>query len=118
MTVRGRKGPLEIRLLALRCSVVGQVHDTLYLVQVVSRGKIRSVKLAERVTSGREQWLQWHLQFAKKHPQMVKVSKSPTRFPALCDYRAQGHSLLPAMHCRTAGVTCATDCVGGREAPG
>jgi len=42
-------------------------------VQVLTKGTIKSVRLNEKVTSGREQWLQWHADFAAEFPSMIKV---------------------------------------------
>ena len=47
--------------------------------QVVKRGSIKSVQLADRITSGREQWHDWHTEFAKNHPKYVQVRHAYSR---------------------------------------
>ena len=43
----------------------------------MQRGSIKSVRLSERVTSGRDQWLQWHTEFARNFPKYVQASNLP-----------------------------------------
>ena len=44
------------------------------LSHVVERGRIKTVQLAEHITTGRQQWLQWHADFAESLPQLIQVS--------------------------------------------
>ena len=44
------------------------------LAHVVERGRIKTVQLAEHITTGRQQWLQWHADFAESLPQLIQVS--------------------------------------------
>ena len=41
---------------------------------MVQAGKIKTVQLSERVTTGRQQWLQWHADFADRLPAQIKAS--------------------------------------------
>lgn len=41
--------------------------------QVITKGSITSVRLNQKVTSGREQWLQWHQDFAKHSRDYIEV---------------------------------------------
>ena len=45
-----------------------------FIVQVITKGYIKSVRLNDKVTSGREQWLQWHEEFADKASSYREVS--------------------------------------------
>ena len=46
------------------------------LVQVMAAGKINTVKLSDKVTTGRQQWLQWHAAFADELPALRRVRLS------------------------------------------
>ena len=41
----------------------------------VQHGRIKTVQLAEHITTGRQQWLQWHADFAENLPALIQVSK-------------------------------------------
>ena len=43
------------------------------LAHVVERGRIKTVQLAEHITTGRQQWLQWHADFAESLPRLIQV---------------------------------------------
>jgi hypothetical protein len=43
------------------------------LAHVVSHGRIKTVQLAEHITTGRQQWLQWHADFADSLPALIQV---------------------------------------------
>lgn len=43
------------------------------LAHVVERGRIKTVQLAEHITTGRQQWLQWHADFADNLPALIQV---------------------------------------------
>ena len=43
------------------------------LAHVVNHGRIKTVELAEHITTGRQQWLQWHADFSESLPQLVQV---------------------------------------------
>ena len=43
------------------------------LAHVVDHGRIKTVELAEHITTGRQQWLQWHADFSESLPQLVQV---------------------------------------------
>lgn len=47
------------------------------LVQV-QHGRIKTVQLAEHITTGRQQWLQWHADFAENLPALIQVSERST----------------------------------------
>ena len=40
---------------------------------VVAHGRIKTVELARHITTGRQQWLQWHADFAENLQQLVQV---------------------------------------------
>ena len=61
----------------------------------MQRGSIKSVRLSERVTSGRDQWLQWHTEFARNFPKYVQASRLP-RSQLLNDKTLQ--NLLPPVN--------------------
>lgn len=42
--------------------------------QVMAQGKIKTVILSGKVTSGQQQWLQWHSNFASQRLATLKVS--------------------------------------------
>jgi hypothetical protein len=44
------------------------------LAHVVERGRIKTVQLAEHITTGRQQWLQWHADFAESLPRLIQVT--------------------------------------------
>ena len=52
--------------------------------QVVSAGKIKTVQLSDKVTTGRQQWLQWHADFAASLPALIKVRPEPFLQHATC----------------------------------
>ena len=41
--------------------------------QVVAHGRIKTVELANHITTGRQQWLQWHADFAENLPRLMQV---------------------------------------------
>lgn len=43
------------------------------LAHVVERGRIKTVQLAEHITTGRQQWLQWHADFAESLPRLIQA---------------------------------------------
>jgi hypothetical protein len=43
------------------------------LAAVVAHGRIKTVELAEHITTGRQQWLQWHADLSERLPQLVQV---------------------------------------------
>lgn len=48
--------------------------------QVVQRGTIKAIRLNDKVTSGRQQWIQFHKDFTKKKPaydKVQRIAKSP-----------------------------------------
>ena len=50
------------------------------VVQVVQRGTIKAIRLNDKVTSGRQQWIQFHKDFTKKKPaydKVQRIAKSP-----------------------------------------
>ncbi len=48
----------------------------------VQHGRIKTVQLAEHITTGRQQWLQWHADFAENLPALIQVSRG-TSHPVL-----------------------------------
>ena len=48
-------------------------HDALQ----VAHGRIKTVQLAEHITTGRQQWLQWHADFADNLPALIQVIPNP-----------------------------------------
>jgi len=48
------------------------------LAHVVERGRIKTVQLAEHITTGRQQWLQWHADFAESLPRLIQANPYPT----------------------------------------
>ncbi|KAK9805857.1 hypothetical protein WJX73_008965 [Symbiochloris irregularis] len=76
---------------------------TAKLSEVLHQGKIRSVKLNDAVTNGRQLWLQWHADFAKKFQSLVaedeqllaQVAKPPAEAAQLNIIRLNGsHNAL------------------------
>ena len=60
----------------MACKAVSQLSDTSADVQV-QHGRIKTVQLAEHITTGRQQWLQWHADFAENLPALIQVSEHP-----------------------------------------
>ena len=44
---------------------------------VVQHGRIKTVELANHITTGRQQWLQWHADFAENLQRLVQVRLAP-----------------------------------------
>ena len=40
---------------------------------VIAQGSIKTVRLAEHITTGRQQWIQWHVDHAESLPQLIEV---------------------------------------------
>jgi hypothetical protein len=55
------------------------------LAHVVERGRIKTVQLAEHITTGRQQWLQWHADFADNLPVLIQVP-TPDILPPILPY--------------------------------
>ena len=47
----------------------------------VAHGRIKTVQLAEHITTGRQQWLQWHADFADNLPALIQVKLDPCSGP-------------------------------------
>jgi hypothetical protein len=41
--------------------------------QIMAKGRIKTVKLSEHITTGRAQWLRWHGTFTQALPSLIKV---------------------------------------------
>ena len=52
------------------------------MLQIMAAGKIRTVQLSEKVTTGRQQWLQWHADFMDQLPALKQVP-DPALVPTL-----------------------------------
>ncbi len=64
------------------------------LAHVVERGRIKTVQLAEHITTGRQQWLQWHADFADSLPKLIEVSSR-----AACMHWLKGNAVIDIYPC-------------------
>ena len=79
--------------------------------QVVSAGKIKTVQLSDKVTTGRQQWLQWHADFATRLPALIKVVHCSCALIVVFDpsqsmYLKHAKSCPPGLHARLQTAAC------------
>ena len=72
----------------------------------VQHGRIKTVQLAEHITTGRQQWLQWHADFAENLPALIQVSEKSTPYVA-----AEGwvDRLRPSLQSSSVRISCSID---------
>ena len=66
---------------------------------VVQHGRIKTVELARHITTGRQQWLQWHADFADNLQQLVQVGPSDMSIDKVpqCMERVKKNSLATCL---------------------
>lgn len=62
-------------------------------VQIMAKGKIKTVKLSDHITTGRAQWLRWHGTFTQALPSLIRVRLSLSLLPLLTPGVGGGHNV-------------------------
>lgn len=54
------------------------------IAQALEAGTMATVRLADRVAHGRRQWIDWHVGYAKRRADFVKVPHAPVGGKPIC----------------------------------